>query len=157
MHLVGIQNQVPDGSVAGDARDYCSIVRGSFRQEIPLRAGIPSLAGIPTPEDATVALTSEAFTLQLASIPEDVTNLKLVILASDPQGNGITRAYSKAAAFDAPVTPVATPIDLKAKYDAKYGAPSAGNPKVFIKYFFVNAATGEKSGEKMASAVLSNG
>ena len=45
MHLVGIQIQVPDGSVAGDARDYCSIVRGSFRQEIPQRAGIPSPAG----------------------------------------------------------------------------------------------------------------
>ena len=37
------------------------------------------------------------------------------------------------------------------------GAPSAGAPKVFFKYFFVNTVTGEKSGEKMASAVLSNG
>ena len=36
----------------------------------------------------------------------DVTNLKLVIQASDPQGNSITRAYSKAAAFDDPSTPV---------------------------------------------------
>jgi len=45
MHLVGIQIQDPDGSVAGDARDYCSIVRGSFRQEIAQRAGIPSPAG----------------------------------------------------------------------------------------------------------------
>ena len=48
-------------------------------------------------------------------------------------------------------------IDIKAKYDAKYGAPSAGAPKVFFKYFFVNTVTGEKSGEKMVSAVLSNG
>ena len=95
--------------------------------------------------------------LQLADVPSDVTNLKLVILASEPQGNGITRAYSKAAAFDDPMTPVDTAIALKAKYDAKYGAPSAGAPKVFIKYFYVNSATGEKSGEKMVSAVLSNG
>ena len=63
--------------------------------------------------------------------------------------------YSKAAAFDDPLTPVATAIDIKAKYDAKCGAPSAGYPKVFFKYFYVNTATGEKSGEKMASAVLS--
>ncbi len=41
-----------------------------------------------------------AMTFTLDSIPADVTNLKLVIQASDPQGNGITRAYSKAAAFD---------------------------------------------------------
>ena len=89
MHLVGIQIQVPDRSVAGDTRDYCSIIRGSFRQEIPQRAGIPSPAGAAPPPWHT--------------------------------------------------------------------APSAGNPKVFIKYFFVNAATGEKSGEKIVSAVLSNG
>ena len=33
--------------------------------------------------------------------------------------------------------------------------PSASHPKVFFRYFYVNTATGEKSGEKMASAVLS--
>lgn len=53
------------------------------------------------------------------------------------------------------MTPVTTDIDIKAKYDAKYGAPSASAPKVFFKYFYVNTATGEKSGEKMASVVLS--
>ena len=107
------------------------------------------------PADATAALSSAAMTFTLASIPADVTNLKLILLASEPQGNGITKAYSKAAAFDDPLTPVATAIDIKAKYDAKNGAPSAGYPKVFFKYFYVNTATGEKSGEKMASAVLS--
>ena len=71
--------------------------------------------------------------LSQALTSEDVTNLKLVILAYDPQGNGITKAYSKAAAFDDPITPLATAISLKAKYDA----PSAGAPKVFFKYFIV--------------------
>ncbi len=52
------------------------------------------------------------------------------------------------------IIPGAVHTDL---YDAKYGAPSAGAPKVFFKYFFVNTVTGEKSGEKMVSAVLSNG
>jgi len=46
-------------------------------------------------------------------------------------------------------------IDFKAKYDAKCGAPSAGSPKVFFKYFYVNTATGEKSGEVLAQAKLS--
>ena len=45
--------------------------------------------------------------------------------------------------------------DIKSAYDNKNGAPSAGAPKAFFKYFYVNTATGEKSGEKMASAVLS--
>ena len=49
----------------------------------------------------------------------------------------------------------ATVIDIKAKYDAKCGAPSVGSPKVFFKYFYINTATGEKSGEVLAQAKLS--
>ena len=33
---------------------------------------------------------------------------------------------------------------------------SAGNPKVFFKYFFVNTSTGEKSGEMLASVTLAS-
>ena len=117
---------------------------------------VPALSGVEAPDTATIVLSSSAMTFTLASIPSDVTNLKLVIQASDPQSNGITRAYSKAAAFDDPYTPVSTAIDIKAKYDAKCGAPSAGSPKVFFKYFYVNTATGEKSGDVLAQAKLSS-
>ena len=51
-----------------------------------------------------------------------------------------------------------TVFDNKADYsvrNAKCGPHSAGYPKVFFRYFYVNTATGEKSGEKMVSAVLS--
>ena len=112
----------------------------------------PTLAGIEAPAAATIVLSGTAFTFKLDSVPASVANLKLVICASDPQSNGISRAYSKAAAFDAPCDPVATAIDIKEKYEAKYGTVSAGNPKVFFKYFYVNTATGEKSGEMLAVA-----
>ena len=79
---------------------------------------------------------------------------KLVICASEPQSNGISKAYAKAAEFIAPQTPVTTAIALKTAYDNKYGAPSEGKPKVFVKYFYVNTATGEKSGDMLALAVL---
>ena len=72
------------------------------------------------------------------SIPTVITNLKLVICASEPQSNGISKAYAKAAEFIAPQTPVTTAIALKSAYDNKYGAPSEGKPKVFVKYFYVN-------------------
>ena len=120
-----------------------------------IMTAVPTLSGVEAPADASVTLTSSAMEFTLSSIPSSITNLKLVIMASEPQGNGITSAYSKAAAFDDPYTPVASAIDIKTKYDAKNGAPSAGAPKVFFKYFYVNTATGEKSGEKMTSAVLS--
>ena len=121
-----------------------------------IMTAVPALSGVVTPADATIVLSASAMTFTLASIPDSVTNLKLVIQASEPQSNGVTRAYSKAAAFASPYTPVATAIDIKSAYDGKNGAPSAGSPKVFFKYFYVNTATGEKSGEKMVSAVLSS-
>ena len=60
--------------------------------------------------------------------------------------------YASAAEFIDPQTPVTTAIALKTAYDGKYGAPSSGAPKVFVKYFYVNTATGEKSGEMLAVA-----
>ena len=115
----------------------------------------PALSGLDAPASATLALSDEAFTLTLASIPTVTTNIKLIICASAPQSNGISRAYSKAAEFIAPQTPVTTAISLKSAYDQKYGAPSTGAPKVFVKYFYVNTATGEKSGEMLALATYS--
>lgn len=124
----------------------------SFAFKSPLSKGaiLADEVGLGKTIEAGIALSSAAMTFTLPSIPAYVTNIKLVIQASEPQGNGITRAYSKAAAFASPYTPVTTAIDIKSAYDSKNGAP-----KVFFKYFYVNTATGEKSGEKMASAVLS--
>ena len=112
----------------------------------------PTLSGVDAPASATLALSDEAFTFTLASVPSVTTNLKLIICASEPQSNGISKAYAKAAEFIAPQTPVTTAIALKTSYDNKYGAPSEGKPKVFVKYFYVNTATGEKSGDMLAMA-----
>ena len=98
----------------------------------------PSLVGVDAPAAAEVAISSSAMTFTLSAIPSSVANIKLIILATEGMSNGITRAYSKAAAFTTPQTPVTTALDIKAAYDAKYGAPSAGAPKVFFKYFFEN-------------------
>ena len=78
----------------------------------------------------------------------------LVVCASAPQGNGITRAYSKTAVIGGPLAVEATEIDIKAAYETKNGAPTAAAPKVFMKYFLVNTKTGGKSGEMMAIARL---
>jgi hypothetical protein len=72
-----------------------------------------------------------------------------------PQSNGISDAYARAAVITDPQTPVATAIALKTDYDAKYEAPSTAAPKVFVKWFYVNTTTGEKSGEMMGLATLS--
>lgn len=116
----------------------------------------PTLVGVDAPAQATVVLSDEAFTLTLASIPTSVADLKLVVMASKPQSAGISQAYDKASAFSDPMSVVSTPISLKTDYDAKHGSVTSAAPKVFIKYFYVNTATGEKSAEMLVEARLSN-
>ena len=53
-----------------------------------------------------------------------------------------------------PLEAVTEVYDLKKDYDEKHGTPNASSPKVFIKYFFVNTVTGEKSGEMLVLATL---
>ncbi len=114
----------------------------------------PVLGGVDAPSEAVITLTADKFTFELEQSPAGAENLRLVIQASEPQSNGITRAYAKASAFTDPYAVTTSEIDLKAAYDGKCGAPSAGAPKVFMKYFFVNTQTGEKSGEMLASVKL---
>ena len=45
-------------------------------------------------------------------------------------------------------------LDNKAEYEAVHGVPNTAAPKVFMKYFFVNSKTGEKSGEMLATVKL---
>ena len=109
---------------------------------------------VEAPGEAVISLTTEKFTFELEQVPAAAADLRLVVCASAPQGNGITRAYSKAAVIGGPFAVEAAEIDIKAAYETKNGAPTAAAPKVFMKYFFVNTKTGEKSGEMMAIARL---
>ena len=115
----------------------------------------PTLRGVDAPSGAAISLTADKFTFTLDSEPtENMADLKLVILASAPQSNGVTRAYSKAVGIATPKDPVSDEYDFKAEYDARHGAPSDAAPKVFMKWFFVDTTTGEVSGEQMAIAQL---
>ncbi|MDO4826414.1 MAG: hypothetical protein Q4B16_02510 [Bacteroidia bacterium] len=114
----------------------------------------PVLVGVDAPCEADLSLTAEQFTFQLPDPPAVTTDLKLVIMASAPQSNGVTRAYSKAVMIGSPRTVVDTVIDLKADYEAVHGAVTAAAPKVFLKYFFINTKTGEKSGEVLGEISL---
>ncbi len=117
-------------------------------------ANPPALSGVEAPSAADLNLTSVAFTFTLEESPVNGADLKLIIQASAPQSNGVTKAYSKASAIGSPRLAEAGDVNLKADYDAKYGAPTAAAPKVFVKWFFVNTKTGETSGEQMAVVKL---
>ena len=117
----------------------------------------PTLVGVETPGSCTIVCTGTVFTFKLDSVPASVTNLKLVIEATEGQSNGVSRAYSKAAQIKMVDTPSTTAVDIKTDYEAKNGVLGAGAPKVFFRYYFVNSATGEKSGIMLADAIWSAG
>ena len=102
-------------------------------------------------------MSGSAFTFKLDAVPADVTNLKLVIEASEGQSNGVNRAYSKAVQIKMVSSPSTTAVDIKSDYEAKKGVLGAGAPKVFFRYYFVNSATGEKSGIILASVTWATG
>ena len=114
----------------------------------------PNLVGVEAPAEAELDLSAEAFTFQLTDMPEATDDIKFVILASAPQSNGVTRAYSKAVQIGDPRDVVDGAIDIKTDYEAVHGAVTEAAPKVFVKYFYVNTTTGEKSGEMMAMISL---
>ena len=114
----------------------------------------PTLQGVEAPAEAAINLTPAKFTFEFESEPEQPGNLKLIVQASAPQSNGISRAYSKASQIGEPLEAVIENYDLKAAYDAKRGVHTTAAHKVFMKYFFVNTVTGEKSGDMLALATL---
>jgi len=117
----------------------------------------PALVGVENPGAATIACQGETFTFTVASVPADVTNLKLVIEASEGQSNGVTRAHGKAVAIKMVASPSTSAVDIRSDYVAKHGAPSAAAPKIFFRYYLVNTATGEKSGTMLAECKWSAG
>ena len=112
----------------------------------------PNLVGVEAPAEADIDFSAEAFNFQLTDMPASTENLRLVILASAPQSNGVTRAYGKDVQIGEPCEIVDAMIDLKADYVAVHGEVTEAAPKVFLKYFFVNTVTGENSGEMLAMA-----
>ena len=117
----------------------------------------PTLVGVETPGACTIVCTGSAFTFKLDVVPADVTNLRLVIEATEGQSNGVSRAHSKASQIKLVAAPSTAAVDIKADYEAKNGVLGAGAPKVFFRYYFVNAVTGEKSGVMLADVTWTAG
>ena len=66
----------------------------------------------------------------------------------------ISRAYRKAVQIGETSDIVEEIINIKDDYEAVHDAVTKTAPNVFLKYFFVNTKTGEKSGEMLATVKL---
>ena len=110
----------------------------------------PALVGVESPSSATVMASGSVMTFKLDQDLHDNGGIFLVIEASEGQSNGVSRAHNKAVSIKMVEEPSDAVIDIAADYIAKHGAPNAGAPKIFFRYYFVNSATGEKSGTMLA-------
>ena len=115
----------------------------------------PVLTGIEQPAVAEAAISNGSFMFRLNSVPQQAAGLRLVIMATGPQTVGTVTGVGRGSTFCEPFTPGVGAVNLLQQYAAKFGMPNAGKPKVFLRYFYVNPATGEKSGEQLINAFYS--
>lgn len=112
----------------------------------------PTLTGIELPAVAAAAISDGSFMFRLGSVPEGAAGLRLVVMATAPQTVGTVTGVGRGSTFFEPLVPTTGAINLLQAYAAKFGMPNTGKPKVFLRYFYVNPATGEKSGEQLIQA-----
>ena len=115
----------------------------------------PTLTGIEQPAVAAAAISDGSFMFRLGSVPEGAAGLKLVIMATAPQTVGTVTGVGRGSTFCEPLVPSVGAVNLLQQYAAKFGMPNVGKPKVFLRYFYVNPGTGEKSGEQLIQAFYS--
>ena len=115
----------------------------------------PTLTGIEQPAVAAAAISDGSFMFRLGSFPEGADALRLVVMATGPQTVGTVTGVGRGSTFCEPLVPAVGAVNLLQQYAAKFGMPNAGKPKVFLRYFYVNLLTGEKSGEQLINAFYS--
>ena len=113
----------------------------------------PELTGVEQPSPATAAISTSSFILRLNQPPQQ-PGLKLVLMATAPQPVGTIPGVGRGSTFCAPINPTAVAINLMQAYTTKFGTLNQSKPKVFLRYFYVNPSTGEKSGEQLITPIF---
>lgn len=124
---------------------------GGTALEIPAR-----LNGVECPADAQLFVGEDGISLELRGIPQE-RGLKLIVMALEPQSMGAVKPAGKGSMIGQALEADNQVFDIGADYVTKFGTVSAGRPRVIIRYFLVNALTGEKSMEKVICGFYSAG
>ena len=113
----------------------------------------PELSGVEQPSAASAAISTSSFILRLNQPPQQ-PGLKLVLMATAPQTIGTITGVGRGSTFCDPLNPTAEAINLMQAYASKFGTLNESKPKVFLRYFYVNPSTGEKSGEQLITPIF---
>ena len=113
----------------------------------------PELTGVEQPSAATAAISTSSFILRLNQPPQQ-PGLKLGLMATAPQTVGTITGVGRGSTFCDSLNPTAEAINLMQAYTSKFGTLNESKPKVFLRYFYVNPSTGEKSGEQLITPIF---
>ena len=158
--IEGAQN-FPYVDTFGDVRHYSgNVLYQKLNQQLQI-ASQPTLSVCPTPQTVS--------SIEAITATGDVTNGTLVLAITPstvPAGHTLvvqaTRGLSPGRSFakndfrniqiEAASSPI-TALDVRSKYQSRFGAMTAGK-KIFFRCWFVNNASGQKSPEVLASCIV---
>lgn len=100
-------------------------------------------------EDGTVA---ESLTLTYA--PAIAADHKVKVMATPPLSAGISFVKSEYRQIDVIATADASPLDILAAYQTKFGSTGEAGQKIFVKVAQVNTVSGQEGTPISASAIV---
>jgi hypothetical protein len=113
---------------------------------------LPSAVGEVVASSLAVAAGAGTMSLVMAgAVPAD-TNVKVFACAPVSAGKSFVKSQYRLISILAPAA--ATPVNLKAAYEAKFGSVGMAGQKIFVKLTAVNATTGQEGTPSQVSAIV---
>jgi len=113
---------------------------------------LPSAVGEVTAVSLAIAAGAGTMSLVMGAVVPAGTNVK--VFATAPVSAGKSFVKSEYRLIDILAPAAATPVNLKAAYEAKFGSVGVAGQKVFVKLTAVNAATGQEGTPSSVSGIV---
>jgi len=114
----------------------------------------PVPQGVDAFTSASLAIAAGAATATLTYAPAIAADHKVKVYATPGLSAGISFVKSEYRLIDVIATADASPLDIKAAYESRFGSLPAAGQKVFIKVVQVNTVTGQAGIGLTASTVV---
>jgi hypothetical protein len=113
---------------------------------------LPAAVGVVTVVSLAVAAGAGTMSLVLeGAVPADT---KVKVWATAPQSAGKSFVKSEFRLISILAAAAATPVNLKAAYEAKFGSVGLAGQKVFVKVVAVNSTTGQEGTPSQVSGIV---
>jgi len=113
---------------------------------------LPAAVGEVTAVSIAIAAGAATMSLVLGGAVPAGTNVKVFACAPVSAGKSFVKSEYRLISILAPLA--ATPVSLKADYEAKFGSVGVAGQKVFCKVVAVNATTGQEGTASQVSGIV---